>query len=121
MKKTTALPVVVAVAVLAAAGITSWGQPSTPVVRYYWTPPQYGAPVDHYAVEAMIDSTVVPMPDAPDTTTTIPYQYGKTVSLRVAGVDSLGRVGLWSEWATPWTDDGPPSAPGTPKRTLEIQ
>jgi len=55
-----------------------------------WTPPTTGAPVDHYVVEFTWTTT--------DTAFQFWIQGSDTQWVRVAGVDSLGRQGEWSDY-----------------------
>ncbi len=55
-----------------------------------WTPPTTGAPVDHYVVEA----TWTTKDNATPAAILVPDSVSFTI--RVAGVDSLGRQGPWS-------------------------
>ena len=128
-----------AISFLAAMGITAWGQPDLPKVAWQWTAPTTGSPVAHYVGEMRVvdyspaDTFYVPIDSIPICTPAddcppgaggvfeFDYQYGREVSFRVAGVDSLGRQGPWSLWADPWRDNGPPSEPGQPTSYLQMR
>jgi len=83
------LPPLSAAGILAANG---WDCLPYPERRacWSWTKPTTGAPVDHYVVEwrfAVTDTAFWYWLDLPC----------NTESVRVAGVDSMGRQGVWSE------------------------
>lgn len=130
-KKIT-IPLLTLVAALAGYGIMSYGQPSTPMVEYEWTAPTTGAPAVYYHGQRevtpeggtlyVVDIDSIPAANLSAATNFIaPYQFGSTVRFRVAGVDSLGRQGVWSQWSVAWVDQGAPGVPGTPRQTLVIQ
>jgi hypothetical protein len=125
MKRNTTCSVLAAVAVLAAAGITSWGQPDSPVINAMWTAPTTGTAVEHYVgtVESWevaggdtIRLDFVTVPPA----MTFSYSYGHSMRCRVAGVDSLGRQGPYSLWSEVWIDNGPPGSPSVPLLGLNL-
>jgi hypothetical protein len=85
-------------------------------VTYNWTAPTTGSPVHHYVVqksEAGGAWTQV------GTSTTTAYTLAATVNvavqIRVAGVDSQSRQGVWSTASDSFTPDaGVPGQPGKP-------
>lgn len=117
------ISVMVAVGVLAAAGITSWGNPTEPVINYHWAAPVSGTAVASYSLQAEVDGVVTdwPEPIIGEAFTWPAYPYGQTLRVRVAGVDSLGRQGPWSEWSDGWIDNGPPGEAGQPQQTLGLK
>lgn len=125
MKKTTTIPLLTLITALLGYGITSFGQPDTPTLRWQWTAPTTGSPAVQYQGEveswpaAGGDTTRFNFVVA-ETTVTTSYSYGYHQRVRVRGVDDLGRSGVWSDWADPWVDNGPPSKPGIPLAGLEL-
>jgi len=84
-------------------------------VVYEWTPPDSGMPAARYLIEMKVNGEVV---GSFTTETAAPtwgfdwtYEDETTVTIRVAGVDELERVGLFSGWAENYTLEGPPGAP----------
>jgi len=76
---------------------------TTYMVQFKWTVPTYGSPVEHYVVQLKADSlgTWTTACSAPDTTCSVPCTIGKLNWVRVAGVDSIGRQGLFSDSSLP--------------------
>jgi hypothetical protein len=78
------------------------GATDTYNVTFKWTSPTVGSPVQHYVVQLMTYggqwSTIG---SAPDTTYTVPCVVGSINFVRVAGVDALGRQGLFSDSSAP--------------------
>jgi hypothetical protein len=125
--KQTPTGVLAAVAVLAAAGITSWGL-AEPTVTARWSPPTYGTPVEHYVLELETwassggDTLITNHATAgPDTAMAFEYGYGYSMRCRVAGVDAQGRQGPFSLWSNTWTDNGPPGEPTNPFLFLRME
>jgi hypothetical protein len=81
-------------------------------VRYEWTAPTTGSAVDHYVVEVYDGAAWGGEATTTETSAVVEMENGWTV--RVAGVDSYGRQGPWSEPSDPFADDGAPGAPGKP-------
>jgi hypothetical protein len=126
-KQASGMSVLVAIGVLAAAGITSWGHAQTPTINVHWGVPTTGTPVEHYVGEVQSWPAGMSNPDmvtfeftSPDTTASFTYAYGYSTRCRVAGVDSLDRQGGWSLWSDIWTDHGVPGAPSVPLLSLEL-
>ncbi len=99
--------------VLLAAG-AAFAQES---VTYTWTAPTSGSTVHHYVVQHSADggawSTVSDNLQA--TTYILTATYDVEHSIRVAGVDALGRQGPWSVASEPYTPTlGAPGQPGQP-------
>ncbi len=116
------IPLLVAIAVVMSYGITSWGQPDTPHVRFHWTAPTTGSPVILYIGQIEIDGNVAFVDSIMNTYYDFTYPPGPfAMRMRVAGEDSLERVGPWSEWSDMWNDDGPPGQPGDMSATLILQ
>ncbi len=98
---------------LFAAG-TAFAQES---VTYTWTAPTTGSTVHHYVVQHSADggawSTVSDNLQA--TTYILTASYDVEHSVRVAGVDAIGRQGPWSLSSEPYTPTlGAPGQPGKP-------
>ena len=62
-------------------------------LRFTWTPPVTGTEVDHYIVQLESHS------DGVREVSFALISPADSVRVRCAGVDSLGRVGAWSEWS----------------------
>jgi len=93
--------------------------PASALVRltYSWSPPTIGTAVEYYTCEtrwfggdwSSCSGT------ASDTMLTIETFDGVLdFQLRVAGVDSIGRQGTWSEASNSYNDHGAPGPPGKP-------
>jgi hypothetical protein len=98
---------------LIAAG-TAFAQES---VTYTWTAPTTGSTVDHYVVQhSASGGTWVTVNDNLHATTyVLAAAYDVEHSIRVAGVDALGRQGPWSLSSEPYTPTlGAPGQPGKP-------
>lgn len=128
VKTKQTIPLLTALLALIGYGVTSWGQPNEPMVRAYWSAPTEGTPVEHYIgtweswpSEGGGDTVSIDfVTDSPDTFVYTPYAYGRTLRIRVAGVDSLGRAAIFSEWSREWADSGPPSQSSRPLLGLEM-
>ena len=83
------LPPLSAAGILAANGWDCLPYPERRAA-WSWTPPTTGAPVDHYLVEFTFSTK--------DTAFDFWIAGTDTQWVRVAGVDSLGRQGSWSEF-----------------------
>lgn len=85
-------------------------------VNYTWTAPTTGSPVVHYVVQISNDGQTWETQPAFAYTEEwiLEVNYGVPYYLRVAGVDGLGRQGVWSNASDVLTDHGPPGIPGTP-------
>jgi hypothetical protein len=73
------------------------------MVQFRWTAPTEGSPVEHYVVQLKVDETGTwgTVGSAPDTTYSVPCVPGKLNWVRVAGVDSFGRQGIFSDSSLP--------------------
>lgn len=87
-----------------------------PNLVYRWDAPADGSPVAHYVGELEVNGEVTVLEYIPDQEVVTPWPDRGTLRLRVAGVDSLGRQGDWSEWSVLFVDPGAPGAPGQPGR-----
>ena len=86
-------------------------------VTYTWTAPTTGSTVDHYVVQHSADGGA--WTTVSDNLHAITYvlaaAYDVEHSIRVAGVDALGRQGPWSLSSEPYTPTlGAPGQPGKP-------
>jgi len=111
--------------ILAASGFDM--EADTPKIRWWWTHPTTGSPVDRYEIEWVVDtfSSFIDSIAVGDTTFAFwlaPTTPGQTQTVRVRGWDAihLDTPGLWSEWGEPWTDQGPPGPPPTVGRDLQM-
>ncbi|MCP4571366.1 MAG: hypothetical protein GY838_03370 [bacterium] len=106
---------VVAITILAA--VTAPAQAQTVDLSFQWTAPASGSTVQHYVVQHQVDGGA--WTDVGTVTTnqfTLAAIEGSAHSIRVAGVDSQDRQGVWSEASAPYTPD--PGAPGQPGRPI---
>jgi len=85
-------------------------------VTYQWTAPTTGSPAVSYVVQLRADGgTWTTIANVASNAYTLDATYGVSHELRVAGVDSQGRQGIWSEASDPLTPDaGAPGQPGKP-------
>lgn len=85
-------------------------------VAYQWTAPTTGAAVDHYIVEHSVDGGAwTQVASVATNTYTLTAEVGVSHRVRVAGVDALGRQGVYSDPSDPYTPDpGSPGQPGKP-------
>ncbi len=86
-------------------------------VQYVWTPPTTGSAVDHYVVQHSVNGgPFVTIDDNVDLTAyVLTASYEDEHSIRVSGVDALGRQGPWSVASEPYTPtEGAPGVPGRP-------
>jgi hypothetical protein len=112
-----------ALQILAEAGFDM--QADSPAVRWWWTHPTTGNPVVRYEVEWRVDgiSSFINGIAVGDTSFAFwlaPMTPGQTQDLRVHGWDALDGAGTWSVWGDPWNDQGPPGAPETVGRDLQM-
>lgn len=90
-------------------------------VTYTWAAPATGSTCVSYDVERSLDGgTSWQMYTTTTTTTTsvvVAAPELTAITIRVRGVDALGRKGVWSDPALPFTNDpGAPGACGRPVR-----
>ena len=116
---------------LASEGILEWGTASVPGARFYWTHPTTGTKVVSYNMEIEIVSVTddtaraffigLTEMDSLYGYGSFPYPTaGEQLRARVAGVDSLDRIGpasLYSDW---FGDNGPPGIAGKPSVYLQM-
>jgi len=109
---------VLLLAVLIASGLlvagTALAQES---VTYTWTAPTTGSTVHHYVVQHSADGAAwtTVSDNLQATTYILTAAYDVEHSIRVAGVDALGRQGPWSVSSEPYTPTlGAPGQPGQP-------
>jgi hypothetical protein len=106
------------IAVLMLASVTVSAQTTVMPTTYSWTAPTTGSPVHHYIVSLKAGEAAwvtVGTPTAP--TYMVPCVPGVVNIVRVQGVDSAGRIGLWSDPSLDYTPDaGAPGACGKPAR-----
>ena len=132
MKKAKSITLLTAIAVVASYGITSWGQPDTPMVEWYWTHPTTGSEVVSYTMEMQNvptpgDTNTMNFPDLVEMDSlygyaSTPYPvFGEQQRVSVKGVDAIGREGIWSIWSGWFGDDGPPTQPGQPMGHLTME
>ena len=89
-------------------------------VTYTWSAPTTGAACVSYEVERSLDggTTWTPYTTTTSTTAVVVAPEMIPVIIRVRGVDSLSRKGVWSQSSDPYTNDpGPPGACGKPTRS----
>lgn len=116
---------------LASEDILEWGTASTPTVEWWWLHPTTGSPVETYTMQFISvsqegDTTFAQIPGLAEMDSL--YGYGSTPypmegqrqQVRVAGVDSLDRQGVFSVWSAPFGDDGPPGETGQPQGHLKL-
>lgn len=93
---------------------------SAPInVTYSWTAPTTGSACVAYEVERSLDNGVTWTAYTTTTSTTavVVAPDLQPIVIRVRGVDSLGRKGVYSASSDPFTNDpGPPGACGKPAR-----
>ncbi len=85
-------------------------------VQYTWSPPSTGSIVEHYVVEHSVDGgAFVEIAQVSAATYTLSADFEQEHRVRVAGVDSWGRKGAYSEASDPYTPSlGAPGQPGKP-------
>lgn len=88
------------------------------IETYHWAKPTSGSKVDHYVVEYTVNGgNWITFGDTADTSISFVNVFNNlmTYEVRVAGVDSLGRQGVFSVASEPYRPDlGPPGQPGKP-------
>jgi hypothetical protein len=78
--------------------------PTTKTVTVSWTRPRSGSPVAHYVLQDSIGtSQFKTVTLLADTSASVPVSFSYQHIFRVAGVDSQGRQGEWSENSDPAT------------------
>ena len=94
------------------SGRAQEGYTGSTLARCSWDPPTYGTPVHHYILQVV---NVTYDPDTPvvydnimDEYLDVPVLFTNTYKARVAGVDSLGRQGPWSQWTPLYEPDEVP-------------
>lgn len=131
VSKSTGYTLLGAIVFLIGMGVVSWGQADEPMIAWKWTAPTTGTAVVNYSGQIRMitidgDTALiyVTIPAPADTsimpTYSMPYQWGASMELRVAGVDVALRQGPWSWWSDPWVDAGPPGVSGKPEGYLEM-
>lgn len=110
--------ILIALAIL--APMTVGAQTTAIPVAYIWTPPTTGSAVHHYELQQSADGSAwidrAEKPTSPSVT--ISAAVGVPIQIRVRGVDSLGRSGLWSDPSAAYIPDaGAPGACGKPVRS----
>ena len=85
-------------------------------VNYTWTAPTTGSPVEHYVVEHSINGGQWTQIDTTnDNSYTLSASEGQSHQIRVAGVDSSDRQGIFSVASDSYMpDEGAPGKPGKP-------
>jgi hypothetical protein len=116
MNRTPSLIRLALVAIVALAAAGSASAQTTMDVSYQWTAPTTGAAVDHYVVEHSVDGGAwTALGTVTANQYTLAAEVGVSHRIRVAGVDALGRQGVYSDASDPYTPDpGSPGQPGKP-------
>ncbi len=74
----------------------------TRTVQFSWTAPTTGSLVQHYVVQLQLDGGLWnTVGTTADTTYAVPCVLGRVNCVRVAGVDSVGRQGIFSDSSLP--------------------
>jgi len=99
--------------------------PELPIIKWHWTHPSTGSEVVEYIAEWMVNGSVIIIDGIAVGDTTfafveVPYAPNSMQTIRVRGRDAAGRVGVYSEWAEPWSDVFP-GQPGVPSGMLIIR
>ena len=116
MKKLLAIAAAVALLVPMVVG----GQTTSLPVTYTWSAPTTGSVVHHYVVQTSSNGTTWTTLTAQPLTPTVTVQapVGVQLLVRVAGVDSQGRQGIYSDPSDPFfADAGQPGAPSKPVKS----
>ena len=99
--------------------------PDLPTIMWHWTHPTTGSEVVEYIAEWMVNGTItivdgIAVGDTTFAFLEVPYTPNSMQTIRVRGMDAVGSVGPFSEWAEPWSDVFP-GKPGTPAGTLIVK
>lgn len=82
-----------------------------PDIEFEWAAPTMGSPVHHYVAEVRVNEMDIQYFDnIAGEELLVPSKFGDQYRIRVAGVDSEGYQGPWSDWSQPYFRDI--SAPG---------
>jgi len=110
--QTTAFLVCLTLCIFCLIGfVVTGGAQALPSIAYNWPVPAEGSAIDHYFVEVKMNGE--PNPELSGQTADsepifiINITFGDEYQIRVAGVDTLGRRGEFSQWSDPYSQEVP--------------